>query len=190
MGKGADVVVHSGTKYLGGHNNILAGVIGINDDDLRARLHHHRNTIGSVMCPDDAGRLKTQLLTFSIRLARQNANAMKVAEFLEAHPAGAKVRYPGLASHADRELAQAMFGNRGFGAMIKFDLLRDAEGSSRFVDDLSLHIPHIGSLGEVHTSFLHVQACFGEGYDPSTIRLSVGIEPAEQIIGNLERALK
>jgi O-acetylhomoserine (thiol)-lyase len=82
-----------------------------------------------------------------------------------------------------------MFEQRGFGAMITFDLARNAEDSSRFVDDLSAYIPHIGSLGDVNTSFLHVKACFGEGYDPSTIRLSVGIEPVDQIIGNLARAL-
>jgi cystathionine beta-lyase/cystathionine gamma-synthase len=187
---GADIVIHSGTKYLGGHNNILAGVIGVHDDDLRARLHLHRNTIGSVISPDDAGRLNTQLLTFPLRLAQQNANAMKIADFLDNHPAVSKVRYPGLASHGDHELAQKMFDLRGFGAMITFDLARDAEGSGRFVDELSPDIPHIGSLGDVHTSFLHVQACFGEEYDPSTIRLSVGIESADQIIGHLARVLK
>lgn len=186
---GADVVVQSGTKYLGGHNNILAGAICVNDPKLRARLHTHRNTIGSVMSPDDAGRLKTQLQTFSIRLARQNENAVKIAAFLDNHVGVAKVRFPGLASHADHDLAQEMFGGRGFGAMITFDLARDEEGSIGFVDDLARNIPHIGSLGDVVTSFLHVKACFGEDYDPSTIRLSVGIEPTEQIISGLESAL-
>jgi cystathionine beta-lyase/cystathionine gamma-synthase len=187
---GADLVVHSATKFLAGHNNILAGVICINDPDLRARLLTHRNTIGSVLSPDDAGRLKSQLSTFSLRLARQNATAMKIAEFLENHPAIAKVRYPGLSSHADYNLAQKMFDQRGFGAMITFDLARSEAGSRRFVDDLSPHIPHIGSMGDVTTSFLHIKACFGEGYEPSTIRLSVGIEPAEQIISSLEQALR
>ena len=186
---GADLVVHSATKYLAGHNNILGGVIGGNDLELRSRIITHRNTIGSVMCPDDAGRLKTQLQTFHLRVAQQNENAMKIAEFLDKHPGVSKVRFPGLAAHADHDLAQEMFDHRGFGAMITFDLARDAEGSSRFVDDLSPLIPHIGSLGDVTTSFLHVEACFLEGYDPSMIRLSVGVEPAEQIIANLEKAL-
>jgi cystathionine beta-lyase/cystathionine gamma-synthase len=143
-----------------------------------------------VLSPDDAGRLKSQLSTFSLRLARQNATAMKIAEYLENHPAIAKVRYPGLSSHADYNLAQKMFDQRGFGAMITFDLARSEAGSRRFVDDLSPHIPHIGSMGDVTTSFLHIKACFGEGYEPSTIRLSVGIEPAEQIISSLEQALR
>ena len=186
---GADIVVHSATKYLGGHNNILAGVIGVNDDDLRARLHFHRNAIGSVISPDDAGRLKTQLLTFPVRLARQNENAMTIAQFLDGHPGVSKVRFPGLAAHANRELAQKLFEGRGFGAMITFDLTRDAAGSSRFVDELSPLIPHIGSLGDVHTSFLHVQACFGKNYDPATIRLSVGVEQSEQIMSHLGKAL-
>ena len=108
----------------------------------------------------------------------------------EFRPAIAKVRYPGLASHADNSLAHKMFDQRGFGAMITFDLARGEEGSSRFVDDLSPDIPHIGSMGDVTTSFLHIKACFGEGYEPSTIRLSVGIEPAEQIISSLEHALR
>ena len=103
---GADLVVHSASKYLGGHNNILAGVIGVNDPDLRARLLTHRNMIGSVLSPDDAGRLKTQLMTFPIRLNRQNETAIKIAEYLENHPAISKVRFPGLPSHAGHILAR------------------------------------------------------------------------------------
>lgn len=187
---GANLVVHSATKWLAGHNNILAGAICVNDPDLHARLLTHRNTIGSVLSPDDAGRLKTQLSTFSLRLARQNGTAMKIAEFLENHPAIATVRYPGLSSHSDYKLARKMFDQRGFGALITVDLARSEEGSRRFVDDLSPDIPHIGSMGDVTTSFLHIKACFGEGYEPSTIRLSVGTEPAEQIISSLEHALR
>ena len=187
---GADLLVHSATKFLAGHNNILAGAICVNDPDLRARLLTHRNTIGSVLSPDDAGRLRTQLLTFSLRLARQNATAMKIAEYLENHPAIAKVRYPGLSSHSGRNLARKMFDQSGFGALITFDLARSEEGSRRFVDDLSPDMPHIGSMGDVTTSFLHIKACFGEEHEPSTIRLSVGIEPAEQIISSLEHALR
>lgn len=186
---GADLVVHSATKYLAGHNNILAGVIGVNDPDLYVRLITHRNTIGSVLSPDDAGRLKTQLQTFSLRLARQNENALKIAEYLDRHPAIAKVRYPGLHSHVDQALAQKMFAGRGFGAMITFDLARNEAGSRRFVDQLSRHMPHIGSLGDVTTCFLHVKACFGGEYDHATIRLSVGADPVEQVIDGLGRAL-
>jgi len=187
---GADLVVHSATKYLAGHNNILAGVVAVNDPTLRARILTHRNTIGSVLSPDDAGRLKTQLSTFPVRLACQNASAMKIAEYLEKHPSVDKVRYPGLSSHANHGLAKRMFDERGFGALITFDLARDEEGSSRFVDDLSPHLPHIGSMGDVTTSFLHIKACFGDEYNPSTIRLSVGIEPVERIIDSLEKALE
>ncbi|MBU06070.1 MAG: PLP-dependent aspartate aminotransferase family protein [Gammaproteobacteria bacterium] len=186
---GADLVVHSVTKYLAGHNNILAGAICVDNPDLYARLLWHRNTIGSVLSPDDAARLKTQLQTFTLRLRQQNSNALKIAEHLENHPAIAKVRYPGLSSHPDYDLAQKMFGQRGFGAMITFDLARSKEDCYRFVEELSDGIPHIGSLGDVTTSFLHVKACFGEGYEPSTIRLSVGVEPVEQIINSLKDAL-
>jgi cystathionine beta-lyase/cystathionine gamma-synthase len=143
-----------------------------------------------VLSPDDAGRLKTQLSTFSLRLARQNATAMKIAEYLEKHSAIAKVRYPGLSTHSDYNLARKMFDQHGFGALITFDLAWSEEGSRRFVDDFSPDIPHIGSMGDVTTSFLHIKACFGERYEPSTIRLSVGIEPPEQIISSLERALR
>ena len=187
---GADLVVHSATKFLAGHNNILAGVIGGNDPELRARLLTHRNSIGSILSPDDAGRLNTQLLTFPVRLAQQNATAMRIAQYLEMHRSVKSVRYPGLSSHSDNKLAQEMFGQRGFGAMITFDLARDEEGSSLFVDDLSADIPHIGSMGDVTTSFLHIKACFGAPYDASTIRLSVGIEPPEQLIRSLEHALR
>jgi cystathionine beta-lyase/cystathionine gamma-synthase len=186
---GADLVVHSATKYLTGHNNILAGAICVDKPDLRSSLLGHRNTIGSVLSPDDAGRMKSQLSTFTVRVAQQNESAMKIAEFLESHPAIAKVRYPGLSSHPDHVLAREMFEQRGFGALITFDLARNEEGSSRFVDKLSPDIPHIGSMGDVATSFLHVRACFGVEYDASTIRLSVGIEPPDQIIRSLELAL-
>ena len=82
-----------------------------------------------------------------------------------------------------------MFGGRGYGALITFDLARDDIGSSRFVDDLGLTIPHIGSMGDVTTSFLHIKACFGDDYDASTIRLSVGVEPVDEIIDKLDNAL-
>ncbi|MDG1859958.1 MAG: PLP-dependent aspartate aminotransferase family protein, partial [Emcibacteraceae bacterium] len=186
---GADIVVHSATKYMGGHNNILAGVIAVNDLELYARLISHRNVIGSVLSPDDAGRLENQLKTFSLRVAKQNETAMKVAEYLNNHSGVVKVRYPGLASHADHDLAQQLFDGRGFGAMVTFDLAGDEKDSSRFVVDLSLHIPHIGSLGDVETTFLHVEACFLEGYSRSTIRLSIGIESIEEIISKLDCVL-
>jgi len=190
LNAGADLTVHSATKFLAGHNNILAGVIGVNDPELRARLLTHRNMIGSVLSPDDAGRLKSQLETFPLRLTQQNASALKIAEYLDNHKCVAKVRYPGLSSHADHDLAGCMFDERGYGALITFDLDRDEQGCSRFVDDLSPSIPHIGSMGDVTTSFLHIKACFGDEYEPSTIRLSVGIEPVDQIIQNLDQALQ
>jgi len=185
----ADLVVHSATKYLAGHNDILAGVIGVNDADLRAQLLLQRSLIGSVLSPDDAGRLKSQLATFALRLARQNATAMQLAQYLESHPAVAQVRYSGLTTHADHAVAKRLFGGRGFGGLIAFDLARDAQGCSRFVDDLMPSIPHIASMGDVTTTFLHIQACFGEAYQPASIRLSVGVEPAEQIIAWLDKAL-
>ena len=114
---------------------------------------------------------------------------MTIARFLHKHPDVAKVRYPGLRSHSDHRLAKTIFGRRGFGAMITFDLARSEEESVRFVEELAPHISHIGSLGDVTTSFLHVQACFGDDYDASTIRLSVGVESAGQIISCLEKAL-
>ena len=122
---GADLVVHSATKWLAGHNDILAGVIGVNDPDLRARLLMHRNTIGTVISPDDAGRLKSELATFSLRVARQNASAAELAGYLEDHPGVARVRYAGLSSHADHAVARSLFDERGFGALITFDLARD-----------------------------------------------------------------
>ena len=186
---GADLVVHSATKWLAGHNDVLAGVVGVNDPDLRARLLTHRSLIGSVLSPDDAGRLKSQLATFSLRLARQNATAMRLAEYLDEHPAVARARYAGLAAHADHGLARRLFDGRGFGTLITFDLARDEQGCRRFVDDVSPGIPHIPSMGDVTTSFLHIKACFGADYEPSTIRLSVGVEPVEDIIERLGSAL-
>jgi cystathionine beta-lyase/cystathionine gamma-synthase len=171
---GADVVVHSATKYLGGHNYILAGAIGVNDPDLRARFLKHRNIIGSVLSPDDAGRLKTQLQTFSLRLARQNATAMEIAAYLDNYPGVAKVRAsipwrsrPG-ADHVRKPQVR------------RHDHLRPGAERGR-QQPLRRRpvtpLPPIGSLGDVATTFLHVKACFGEDYDPSTIRLSVVVSP-------------
>lgn len=189
LAAGADIVVHSGTKYLGGHNDLLAGVIGGNDDDLRARMHWQRNAIGSVIGPDGAGRLKAHLQSFRLRLRQQNETAARVADFLNGHEGVGKLRYPGLSGHPGRDLARRMFADRGFGAMISFEVNRAPDEMARFVDDLRQHIPHIGSLGDVHTSFLHVRACFGDDYPPGLIRLSVGTEPAEDIMSRLGRVL-
>ncbi len=186
---GADIVVHSATKYLGGHNNILAGVIAVNDDALYARLIEHRNIIGAVISPDDAARLEDQLKTFSLRVAKQNETALKIANYLYRHTGVASINYPGLPSNKYHELAQSLFAGGGFGGMITFDLARDDKECSQFVDDLSLHIPHIGSLGEVETTFLHIESCFLEGYNQSSIRLSIGIDSADDIINKSDTAL-
>jgi len=190
---GLDLVVHSATKYLGGHNDLLAGVV-VGSGDLVARIEATRGVLGGVGSPHDAYLLIRGLKTLDLRVQRQNANAQRVAEFLEEHLAIERVYYPGLSSHPDHEIAQKQM--TGFGGVVSFDIDGDLEEAGRFVD--CLHLPYVGpTLGGVE-SVVRQQAIFASsdpeerralGVADNLVRYALGIEGADDIIADLDQAL-
>jgi cystathionine gamma-synthase len=193
---GVDLVVHSATKYLGGHNDLLAGVLA-GSSDLIAQIREALGTFGAVVDPHNAFLLDRGLKTMGIRLERQNLSGLAISQFLEANPAIDKVWYPGLPSHPDHQIAGSQM--RGFGGVISFTVRGDMDTTSRFID--ALQIPKIAtSLGGTETlvSQLAIMSYFDMepderhalGIFDNLVRLAVGIEDTGDLIADLEQALQ
>jgi cystathionine beta-lyase/cystathionine gamma-synthase len=184
---GADMVVESVTKYLSGHGNISAGVLYGNRHDLFNEALEYRKWAGHMLSPDDAGRLVSQLETFELRYFRQTENAGKLAILLSGHPKIERVFYPGLIHHPTHDLAVELFENKGFGAIITFQLAGEhndikRKNSVRFISKISEKFELIPTLGDCSTIFMPVDAVWGDKYPfPGTIRLSLGIEDFSMI---------
>jgi cystathionine gamma-synthase len=192
---GIDFVVHSATKYLGGHNDLLAGVV-IGSNYMISAIKEMRGVLGAVSDPQTAYLLLRGLKTLELRVQRQNETADKIAHFLAKHPAVRRVYYPGLVSHPDYEVAVEQM--TGFGGVISFELESDLEGAGRFID--ALQIPYIGpSLGGVESLVEQVAlVSYYElsseeraeiGISDSLVRLAVGIESADDLLADLAQAL-
>ena len=192
---GADLVLHSCTKYLGGHNDLLAGAV-CGDDALVGLVRETRDVLGGVLDPHAAYLLLRGLKTLELRVHRQNHTGLRVAQFLAAHPAVERVWYPGLASHPDHAVAQGLM--RGHGGVVSFLVRGDEAATSRFIDRCTL--PRIGpSLGGVESlieqpalmSFyeLSSEQRLAVGIRDNLVRLSVGIEDPEDLLLDLARAL-
>jgi cystathionine beta-lyase/cystathionine gamma-synthase len=196
---GADYAVHSATKYLGGHGDVMAGVIACSAErgrDLRER----QKLLGANLGPQEAWLSLRGLKTLPLRMRQHCANAQLVAEWLRGHPAIARVNYPGLPNHPQHALAARLFDRRGFGGMLSFEL-REAGQSEvfRFMEALKLVLPAT-TLGDVYSLTLYpahsshrqvgpeVRAALGIG--DGLVRLSVGIEDAQDIIADLAQALE
>jgi cystathionine beta-lyase/cystathionine gamma-synthase len=179
---GADLVIHSATKYLSGHGNLTAGVLCGNDPQMEKRAVEYRKLVGHMLSPDDAYRLITMLKSFEVRFSRHCENAYNLANVLNNHPAVESVLYPGLAGHPSHFLAKKLFQEKGYGAMITFDLagLTSSEkerNRDMFIELVSDKIRLIPSLGDAETILLPVEAVWGDKYPlPGMIRFSVGIE--------------
>lgn len=173
---GADIVVHSATKYLAGHGNITAGVVCGNDRELHKSALLYRKYVGNILSPDDAYRLGTQLRTFHLRFSEQCSNAFRLAERLEKHESVKGVRYPGLESHKTHKEVKALFGDNGFGAMITFELKGGRVACDTFIKKVSRLIPYSATLGDPETILIHVPTVFTEERFPfpGMLRLSVG----------------
>jgi cystathionine gamma-synthase len=193
---GVDLVVHSATKYLAGHNDLLAGVLA-GSSDMIAPLREALGTFGAVADPHNAFLLDRGLKTLGIRLERQNQSGLAISQFLEAHSAVDKVWYPGLPSHPDHQVAVSQM--RGFGGVISFTVRGDMETTSRFID--ALQISKIAtSLGgtESLVSQPAIMSYFdmepeerrGLGILDNLVRLAVGIEDTGDLIADLEQALQ
>ncbi|MCC7354215.1 MAG: aminotransferase class I/II-fold pyridoxal phosphate-dependent enzyme [Anaerolineae bacterium] len=193
---GVDLVIHSGTKYLGGHNDLLAGVV-VGKGGLTTALHEAQGMMGDVVDPHAAYLLLRGLKTLALRIERQNANGLAVAHFLEKHPRVRRVYYPGLPSHPDHAIAREQMG--GFGGVVSFELEADGPATSRFVD--ALRIPAIGpSFGGAESlveqpalmSYYEIdpEVRLSLGITEELVRLAVGIEDAHDLIADLEQALE
>jgi cystathionine gamma-synthase len=192
---GVDLVMHSATKFLGGHNDLLAGAI-LGSRALIDAVRGLQGVTGAVVDPFVAYLLVRGLKTFPLRMERQNANAQAIAEFLAAHPRVAAVHYAGLASHPEHAIAKKQM--RGYGGVVSFEVWGDLNAASRVVD--ACEIPHIAaSLGGVESlieqpaimSFyeLTTEERLAIGIKDNLIRYAVGIEDAEDLIADLARAL-
>jgi cystathionine gamma-synthase len=193
---GIDLVIHSATKYLGGHNDLLAGVV-LGSADLVSGVRDMLGVTGAVPDPFAAYLLIRGIKTLALRIAQQNENATRLAEFLDAHPKVVRVHYPALASHPEHEIAKRQM--RGFGGVVSFEVKGDLSSASRLVD--ACRIPRIApSLGGVESlieqpalmSFyeLTTEERLQVGIKDSLVRYSVGIEDAADLIDDMRQALE
>jgi cystathionine gamma-synthase len=190
---GIDLVTHSATKYLGGHNDLLAGAV-VGGRELLERIGHARGVMGGMSNPADAYLLLRGLKTLELRVQRQNENGRLVAEFLEGQPAVRRVYYPGLPSHPDYEVARRLM--TGFGGVVSFEIDGDFQRTARFID--LLRLPYIGpTLGGAESIIEQPAALFSldpeerrkAGLKDNLVRYALGIENAEDLIADLEQAL-
>jgi cystathionine beta-lyase/cystathionine gamma-synthase len=198
---GADVVVHSATKYLGGHSDATGGVV-VGDVELLARIRKARVDLGGMLAPDEAFLLHRGLATLPLRVARHCTTALALAEAMAQHPGVQRVDYPGLPSHPQHELARKLFdaGPEGtrYGAVVTITPHGDRSAGMALCD--GLRVAQVAtSLGGVHSLVSHVAstthrqmddaALAAAGIAPSSVRFSVGLEDAEDLIHDLTDAL-
>jgi len=193
---GVDLVMHSCTKYLGGHNDILAGTV-LGRGELIEQIRALHKAIGGVIDPHCCYLLLRGMKTFGVRMAAHNRTGMAVARFLESHPRVRRVYYPGLESHPHHEIAKEQMS--GFGGVVTFDIKGSLAAAKRFLDNLELcYIAP--SLGGVETLITHPATVsyynntrkqrYALGITDSLLRLAVGMEDAEDIIADLDQALR
>ncbi|MET9722191.1 trans-sulfuration enzyme family protein [Streptomyces zaomyceticus] len=197
LDQGADIVVHSATKYLAGHADVLGGVAVFKDDELYRRIRRHSVEQGASTDPFAAWLTLRGMQTLSLRMERQCASAADLAARLSTHPAVAAVRHPALASHPDREIAARLLP-RGGGGVVSVDLVGGRDAGRTFVEAVRLASLSV-SLGDVKTLVMHpastshhqldAAALAAAGIGPGTVRISVGIEHVEDLWADLEQAL-
>lgn len=193
---GIDLVIHSATKYLGGHNDLMAGVVA-GSTNMIAALRESQGVLGGITDPNTAYLLLRGLKTFALRMQQHNANGMALARFLEGHPVIRRVYYPGLESHPSHVIAQAQM--RGFGGVVSFEVDGTLEQTSAFID--ALHLPYIApSLGGVE-SLVEQPALMSYyemapeerhelGISDGLVRYAAGIEDTDDLLADVEQALK
>ena len=195
IAQGADIVLHSATKYIGGHSDVVAGLVVVATEKLAEDLHFIQNSVGAILGPQDSWLLIRGIKTLGLRMEEHNVNAQKIAEFLDGHEAVGKVYYPGLKTHPGRELMTRQA--TGFGGMISFDV-----GSEKKADELLAKLRYFTlaeSLGAVE-SLISIPARMTHasiprerrlklGITDGLVRISVGIEDVEDLLEDLAKAL-
>jgi len=189
---GADLVVHSTTKYLGGHSDVVGGFVATNDDALAERLYFLQKSLGAVPGPFDAWLVLRGLKTLAVRMRAHSENARRIAEFLEGHDAVERVLWPGLESHPGHAVARAQM--RDFGGMVSFTVETEQEAvelvARTKIFQLAESLGGVESLIEHPARMTHASTA-GAPFAPpgNLVRLSVGIESADDLVGDLESAL-
>lgn len=193
---GVDLVLHSTTKYLGGHSDHLGGVVSGSAGIIDV-IHRQQIDLGGTMAPFEAFLLARGIQTLDLRMDRHSANALRVATWLEQHPAVGSVKYPGLASHPDHELARKLLGDR-FSGMLAVELRGGRDAGRRAMERVEL-FGRAASLGGTKSLIVHpvsvthtqlnAEDLVAAGLSEGTLRISVGIEDVEDLIADLEQAL-
>ncbi|MCE7918250.1 MAG: cystathionine gamma-synthase [Anaerolineae bacterium] len=191
---GADIVVHSMTKYLSGHSDVVGGAIIVKDRELAERLYFLQNAVGAILGPMDSFLVLRGIKTLPLRMERHAENAAAIADFLAAHPKVEKVYYPYHESHPQNQLARRQMKNGG--GMISFLVKGGHEAAVRLVESTELFalaesLGGVESLIEVPAAMTHLSVAGSQlDVDPSLVRLSVGIENVEDLLADLRQALK
>jgi cystathionine beta-lyase/cystathionine gamma-synthase len=194
---GADIVMHSATKYLSGHSDVIQGALVMNDKALRDELYFIQKSCGAVPGPMDCFLVLRGIKTLGIRMERHSYNGEKIAHFLKAHPAVKKVYWPGFTDHPGHDIAKSQM--HGFGGMISFELKNDTMDAARKVLSGTKLFSLAESLGGVESLINHPASMthasipreerIKNGLSDTLIRLSVGIEDADDLIADLDQAI-
>lgn len=192
---GADIVVHSATKYIGGHSDVVAGLVVVNSEQLATDLHFVQNSVGAVLGPQDSWLLMRGIKTLGLRMEEHHSNAQRIAEFLNNHEAIGKVYYPGLADHPGHELMKKQ--TTGFGGMISFDVGSEAKADQLLAKlryfTLAESLGAVESLISVPARMTHAsiprERRLELGITDGLVRISVGIEDVEDLIEDLIQGL-
>ncbi len=193
---GADIVLHSATKYLGGHNDVVAGVLAVKDAELGEKLAFYQNAVGSVLGPNDAWLVLRGMKTLHLRVKQQEQNAFEIAEFLEHHPLVTNVNYPGLKTHTGYNILKEQA--KGFGAMVSFEvadaalvpLVLERVGVFLFAESLG-GVESLITFPAVQThADIEPEVRERLGVTDRLLRISVGVENAEDLINDLAQALQ
>lgn len=192
---GADIVIHSATKYLSGHSDVIAGIVVAKDVELAKRIYFNQNAIGSTLSPEDSNLVRRGIQTLAVRMDRHLSNAEKIVEFLQNRSEIAKIYYPGIAGSKDHEIAVKEAD--GFGGIVSFELKDDLD-STKFVEgtkliQLAVSLGAVESLIELPYKMTHAELSPEEqlkaGITHQLIRLSVGIEDPKDLIADLSQSL-
>jgi cystathionine gamma-synthase len=190
---GADIVVHSTTKYLGGHSDVIGGALVVGDAELGEQLAYHQNAMGAIAGPFDSWLVMRGIKTLGVRMDRHNDNAGKIVELLEGHASVGQVFYPGLASHPNHDVAKKQM--RGFGGMVSFRVKAGEQAALDICSKTTLFtlgesLGGVESLIEHPGRMTHASVSGSPLEVPSDlVRLSVGIEEADDLLADLEKAL-
>lgn len=192
---GADIVVHSATKYLGGHSDVVAGIVVTKSQELADRIYFNQNGIGSVLSPENSAQIRRGIQTLAVRLDRHLSNTAKIVEFLQSRDEITKIYYPGIPGSKDHTIAKDE--TNGYGGIVSFEL-REGLDAKKFVERLKLiqlavSLGAVESLIELPYKMTHAELSDKEqlavGITHQLVRLSVGIEDPKDLISDLKQGL-